>query len=72
MEIAMCRNEIDQAEITGYRLTPERWEFIRRDAMTRAREARAQSLRDVAHWTGAQVTSRLIDPGGGGKLRSLS
>jgi uncharacterized protein YjiS (DUF1127 family) len=57
MEVAMCRNQTDQAEIKGYRLTPERWEFIRRDVLTRAREARAQSLREIGRWVGAQVAA---------------
>jgi len=53
----MCRNESDQAEIVGYRLTPERWEFIRQDVMTRAREARAQTVRGVGRWVGAQMAA---------------
>src|SRR5262245_41876836 len=57
MEIAMCRNERDQGEISGYRLTPERWEFVRRDALTRARQARAQTLRDVGRWVVSQATA---------------
>ena len=54
----MCRNERDQAEITGYRLTPERWELIRRDITTRAREARSQVLREFGLWVGAQAAAR--------------
>jgi uncharacterized protein YjiS (DUF1127 family) len=57
MEIAMCRNQTDQAEIKGYRLTPERWEFIRRDVLSRARQARAQTLRNLGRWVGAQATA---------------
>jgi uncharacterized protein YjiS (DUF1127 family) len=53
----MCRNERDKAEIVGYRLTPERWEFIRRDVTTRAREARAQVLREFGIWVGAQAAA---------------
>ena len=53
----MCRNEREQGDITGYRLTPERWEFIRRDALTRARQARARSLREIGRWIGAQATA---------------
>jgi uncharacterized protein YjiS (DUF1127 family) len=62
MEITMMQNQRGHTEIEGYRLPPERWEFIREDAMVRARDARTQMLRDFAHWLAAHAAAVIRYP----------
>jgi uncharacterized protein YjiS (DUF1127 family) len=58
MEIAMTQSERGQHALDDYRiLPPERWEFLRADVAARAREARAQMLRDFANWIRAQAAA---------------
>src|ERR1041385_7690094 len=56
MEIAMTWNEQGQDGIKSDRLLPpERWELTRQEVVARAREARAQQVRNSMRWVAAQA-----------------